>query len=377
MSEMSQREQSLSRILAGVQVAATCLLAGCFFVEPINEAPVPGIRVLNQGPYFVGDVVEFDATKSVDESKSSLSATWQAFAMVEGSLVSKGAPITIGLSSKFAVTIDSHEQIQVQLRVEDEYRATRDSPDTFAIDVGNQTPTLQLQLHGYREATSGEFVLARGIEIVAISDDPDEGDDVELSWELLPAAGSQTSERSFESVAADTYELIPDVAGQWIVRVTGDDSHGDTVTIEEKIDVARDGPPCLGILEPTPVEDAYYLVDSADGSRRFSVRTVLDALDPYPPMLDADPVLGEAAFRWFLQSPGSSDFVELNGYSAADYLVDPALYNPGDRLALRVEVADRVVGAERLLPCSGDAWQCALDTGTGCFQRMTWGINIR
>ena len=113
------------------------------------------------------------------------------------------------------------------------------------------------------------------------------------------------------------------------------------------------------------------------GARRFSVLSVGDALDPFPASLDDDPALGEATFRWFLKSPGSADFVELSGFLGSDYLVNPNVYNPGETLELRVEVSDRLAGVERDLPCAADVWTCALETGSGCNQRLTWGVDIQ
>jgi hypothetical protein len=206
--------------------------------------------------------------------------------------------------------------------------------------------------------------------------DPD-GDELTLDWQLLPPPGSQSSERSFAPNGDDGYLLVPDIAGEWEVVVTADDGYGGITEVSEKFFVGVDGPPCVQGMDPLAVDDAYYLVDSADGARRFSVLSVQDALDPFPASLDSDPVLGQAEFRWLLKAPGSADFVELSGFTESDYLVDPDTYNPGDRLELRVEVADRVEGADRVLPCGPEVWSCALDTGSGCNQRKSWGVDIR
>ncbi len=367
--------------------AALLLASGCFYTEEINERPTPGIRVFDVGPYFVGDVVKFDATKSIDNRPGGLRAQWQAFSCVDGQVPRcqpLGSQVFGTLDTEFSVTLSSHESVEVQLRVTDAHGSTRLQPDRYSIVVGNREPNVLLQSSGYQEGGSdGPFVLYRNINISATdalggtsSFDPD-GDAVALEWQLFPPAGSQSSARSFEANGSYAYRLVPDVEGQWDVVVSVDDGHGGTSETTKTIVVGPDSPPCLQGLDPLAVDDAYYLVDSFDGPRRFSVLSASDALDPFPAALDSDPALGEASFRWFLKSPGATDFVELEGFTASDYVVDPNAYNPGETLQVRVEVGDRVEGAERELPCASDVWTCALETGTGCEQRRTWGVDIQ
>jgi hypothetical protein len=281
------------------------------------------------------------------------------------------------------VTIASHDTIRVQLQVTDAQGATRQEPDFFTIVVGNKAPNLRVQSTGHRESSGTPFVLHRAIDLIAfpapdgaVGFDPD-GDEVVLEWQLLPPPGSQSSVRTFEPAGDNGYRLVPDVEGEWEIVVSVEDGFGERREVSEKVNVGADGPPCLQGMDPVAIDDAYYLVDSADGARRFSVLSVEDALDPFPAPIDTDPVLGQTAFRWFLKTPGASDYVELSGFTESDYLVDPNTYNPGDQLQLRVEVADRVEGAERTLPCADEVWTCALETGIGCNQRMTWGVEIR
>jgi hypothetical protein len=360
-------------------------VSGCFYTDEINEKPTPGIRVLDEGPYFVGDTVRFDATKSLDDQRSGLRTEWQAFRCTDDAppiCTPLRDDLSGNLDTVFAVDLDGHETVQVQLRVTDSLGATREQTDTYSIQVGNRLPSVEVQTSGHREGPGGPFILYRGINLIALpgggaSEFDGDGDEVSLDWQLLPPASSQSGDRSFDAVGDDGYRLVPDVPGEWGVIVTIDDGVGDPVEERKDFFVGEDKPPCLQGMEPDAIDDAYYLVDSVDGARRFSVLSVNDALDPFPASVDPDPVLGEAEFHWFLQEPGSADFVELTGYSAADYLVDPEVYNPGDRLALRVEVGDRVVGPERELACADEDWSCALDTGSGCFQRLTWGVDIR
>lgn len=360
-------------------------LSGCFFTEVINEKPVPGIDVLVAGPYHVGDVVDFDGKKSADDGDEGLSALWEARSCVDDRVprCQPQRPSLEGqLDTVFSVTLESHETVEVQLRVRDSLGAERIQPDVYTIEVSNRDPFADMQASGFKEE-DGAFVPYRPINLVAIAGDEaldefdQDGDEVDFEWQLFPATGSDAGARRFESVGETGHRLVPDVSGAWGVEVTLDDGHGGVDKVRKDFSVAVDRPPCLQIMDPTTVEDAHYLVESVDGPRRFSVLSVRDALDPFPALTENDPALGEAQFLWYLQAPGSATFEPLTGYSASSYLVDPAAYNPGDRLALRVEALDRVTGPERDLPCADDDWACALDSTSQCFQRLTWGVEIR
>ena len=364
-------------------VALLLGLSGCFFTEVINEAPVAGIRVLDTGPYFIGDTVRFNATKSVDDTQNRLQATWQAHSCSPSQTprcTKLGAEVQGDIDTVFSVELTGHESIEVQLRVVDDLGATRLAPDLFTLEVGNRNPAIKLQVTGSRESLGGSFILPLPINLILTPGyeelevfDP-YGDELSYEWELLPPAGSQSVARSFEPMGELGYVLRPDVSGTWAVVVKVDDGHGGTAELRENIFVATDSPPCIGGTDPLAVDEAYYLLD---GPRRFSVLSVQDTLDPFPTALDGDGSTGEAQFRWLLKEPGASEFTELVGYGSSDYLVDPSVYNPGETLLVRVEVSDRVVGPERELGCGDELWRCELEAGQECYQRMTWGVDIR
>lgn len=386
MNHVRVNKLSGKRLVLGV-VLATLSLSACLMGEVINEAPVPGIHSRSPGPYYINDHIEFDATKSVDDESEGLIASWTLFSCLEGRVpqacVKLDEAIERGLDRVFPITIVSHETLKVELRVTDAYGATRLAPATFTIDVSNRDPDIDMQVTGYREDAGGPFVVSRAIQLIAISKASEldlvdrDGDALELSWQLFPPAGSDSSVRSFAPMGEAGSLLVPDVAGLWKVKLEANDEFGGSDEITKEFTVGPDGPPCLQGMDPVAMDDAYYLVESGDGPRHFSVLSVRDALDPYPAAIDTDPVLGEASFRWFVQEPGSASFVELPDLNAASYVVDPLVYSPGDTLAIRVEVSDRVEGPSRTLPCAVADWSCQLDTGSGCFQRQTWGVQIQ
>ncbi|MCP4449779.1 MAG: hypothetical protein GY811_31275 [Myxococcales bacterium] len=361
---------------------------GCFFTEVVNEAPVSGIRTLKDGPHFIGETLSFNATKTVDDVVSNLSCEWRAFTCQDSAgtnCTPIGEPEFYGITGEFEVLVESHETIKIQLQVTDELGATRLQPDIVTIDVNNRAPSIDLEVTGHKEPQTDLFVLYRAIDLVIapgvgggddVTLDPD-GDEVTFSWSYLAPPGSQESARSFDEVGEDGYRLVPDVSGQWTVTLTADDGHGGTDEITKTIPVGVDSPPCLQSLDPVADTSGFYLVESADGARSFSVLSVVDALDPFPMSPGADEVFGTSTFRWFLKEPGAASFTWIAGHVAESYAVDPLNYEPGDLLELRVEVQDRVQGAERELTCADDARACELNAGSQCFQRLTWGVQIQ
>ncbi len=358
------------------------LLGACFFTEVINEAPVPGIRPLQTGPYRLGDVLRFDATKTVDDVTGNLNCEWQARSC-SGSSCTLLSEMRGAIDFEFAVPIGSHESIEIQLRVTDEFGATRLQPDVFRADVSNRNPSVDLQVTGHRE-DGDSYILGRAIDIVVIPGPTAgetqydlDGDDVDLSWRLLPPPLSLEDQRSFVAVGDEGYILVPDVAGEWSVELTASDNFGGVDTVRRNFFVGVDQPPCLQSIEPAFAQDGYYLVPSEDGARYFSVLSVEDALDPFPASPGQDEVMGEATFRWLIRQPGATGFSEVANHTGARYGVDPLAYQPGDQLQVRVEVHDRVTGPQRELTCDEDSWACELSAGSQCFQRLTWGVQIQ
>jgi hypothetical protein len=127
------------------------------------------------------------------------------------------------------------------------------------------------------------------------------------------------------------------------------------------LEIASDQPPCIAATTPAALPSARYLLDTRDGARRFAVDSVVDDLDAWPA---AGSML---AFRWFV------DDVEVEGHDLPDLTLDPAAYLPGDTVALRVEIADRVA---RSLPCAPDQPECSIG-GDACLQRVTWTVEVR
>lgn len=366
-----------------VMALSSAFAGGCFFDEVVNEAPIAGIRPIGNGTHYIRDTLRFDATKSTDEVGSVLTCEWQARTCNDSNVPRCdviGTTVIGNINTVFEVAVASHDSIEVQLRVTDEYGATRLQPDLLTVDIQNLSPRVELQDSGDKEG--GVYILHRPIQLVVVNPlgneslDPD-GDAVELTWRLLPPAMSNESARSFEPVGDEGYILTPDVSGTWTVELIVSDDFGGTTSLERDLFVGVDAAPCLRSLDPVAHEDGFYLVDSADGPRSFSVLSVHDVLDPFPGPVVPGGTQGESTFSWSVREPGAASFVPLADFGAASYAVDPLAYLPGDELEVRVETHDRVTGPERTLGCADTARRCELVAGSECYQRQTWGLQIQ
>lgn len=378
-------------IAAGLTLCSALLFGACFFDEVINEEPIPGIVALDESNlHYIGDVLRFNATKTIDDDDELL-AEWTAFACESVGNCRKLDELSFkSVAAIFEVPVLSHENIEVQLRIVDRYGAVRLQPDLFSSVISNREPEIDVQIQGTQES-EGSYVLGLPIHFVGLVRSKNssgvneflpelldlDGDSTELIYKLLPPTGSVFENREFSPEGETGYRLVADIPGEWGVVLSATDGFGGSAEIRSTFLVAQDLPPCLEVLSPRAIDDAYYPLDSLEEARRFSVLSVDDTLDPFPLPGGADPILAEASFRWFLRAPGASEFVAIAGLNASSYVVDPALYQPGDSVALRVEVQDRVSGPERVLPCAEDVWSCALNTASSCFQRKTWGVVIR
>lgn len=367
----------MSRAL-GMALGVALAASGCFYTSPINELPDAEITKRTPGPHFPSDPIVFDALKSDDEDRAGAEAAWLAkvcdsVSPPQGCDPEPLASATRSLGETFEVVPHprDHRPIIVQLTVRDE-RGARDQT-VLTVDIGNRPPEIELQARG-NESEGGSFVLARPLQVSAGAIDGD-GDELTLSWTLEPPAASDPELRHFEPVGDDSYELIPDVSGVWLVRVTAEDDFGGVAEKELTLVVDADQPPCIELTEPAAVPDAAYVLGVGDAPRRFSVLRVDDDLHPFPPLADGDPVTGEPIFTWLFAGPDAGgDFAVVAEDGGADFVLDPAAYAPGDRLALRVEIDDT---GERVLSCDDADPTCEVESGSGCVQRVTWEVEIR
>jgi hypothetical protein len=358
-------------------LAALLFAPGCFYTTSIIERPTADIHVVDPGPHYPDQPVYLAAYDSSDlEDGGDLQCTWSAHSCSDDACTTASElepPTMIPCDQEWGVTPERarHHPIRVSLTATD--RDGGEISDQELIPIGNRPPELTPpQPHFPANATSAAISLPVRVS-VEVSDA--DGDEVQVTWNLVkPRGGGADVELRPVDDSPLTQEFIPDVASLWTVEVTADDSlDGGQVTSEVPIQVLEDQPPCIEHTSPAADPEAYVVLQREDGPRSFSVLFVSDDLDPYPRLSD-EPYFGDPEFTWLLASPDTGGrFVPVAGAASPEFAIDPAAYAPGDRVDLRVEVSDRV---ERDVSCDEEQPTCSLTGGT-CYQRLTWGVEIR
>jgi hypothetical protein len=358
--------------------------AGCFYTGPINRRPFARITELDADPHYVGQSIRLIAAKSEDDDRV-LVARWRAFACIGGGACARlgddtviedlDDPFVVTVPTQDAVDLPRFDRIEVELSVEDPHGAV--GTDSLALVVQNRDPMLRMQDTGFTDPRpGGGYVLGLPIRLAAEVVDSDM-DAVELSWKTpRPPVGGGSDPNSvvFEPDGSDDRRrFVPDVPGLWEIEAVADDGAGGVVSVVRPILVEADHPPCIDLVDPPAVADDMYVVDREGAPRRFSVLSVADALDVFPLPADALPEVAEAVFSWKIATPDTGgELVPLSGYAEPDYVIDPSAYASGDVVRLQVDVSDRVVRT----PCADADPTCSME-GDDCYQRLSWGIEIR
>ncbi len=365
----------------GAWLALAGALGGCLYLDPINERPSAEIRRVGDGLIFRGDALTFQAVVD-DPDRDQVDLAWRGQACDRAasdparrcSAVETGTDRQFGFTVPVAIDGAPTVAVLVTLDVTDSHGAAAKPRQALELAVGNHAPTVALQRRG-RELM-GQFPVGVPITIAARGDDLD-ADAVALRWTLFPAATSVPGDVGWTQLpdpagGGQEYELIPDVAGDWLVRVDADDGL-TTGRGELALQVRPDHAPCLTTVEPNVADGAVVI---ATAPRRFAIGVGADDLDLDPPPPAGDPYLGAATLRWSLRPAGAGGFAAIGSGAFID--LDPATLAPGERVELRVEVADRTGRWPASTPsCPVDQPSCAIEAPATCVQRRTWLVEAR
>ena len=346
-------------------------------MDSINERPSAEIARVGDGEVFRGAELMVRAVVD-DPDRDEYELSWRAQAC-DGAPGGPGvvcAALATGTDPLFTFTVPSRVgerptlEVFVDLGVVDVHGAAARPGQRLELPVGNRPPEAEVQLDG-REI-EGQFPPRVPITVNALGADPD-GDHVTLSWQLFPASTSRPEDVVFETAAVqpmtgEAYTLVPDVEGEWIVRVTANDGI-ETRATDTPILVRPDHAPCLGATEPSTGGTVL-----ATAPRRFAVLVVADDLDVFPAPRPGDPDLLPATFAWSMRPAGAGGaFTAISDAASIDF--DPAAFAPGDRVELRVEIDDR--NLRSFASCAPDAPTCSLEPPASCRQRKTWIVEVR
>jgi hypothetical protein len=389
---MGKRVAMSGGVRGGVLIVLAALATGCFYLDDINVRPVADLRETPEtiGPHHRGDRVVLSATKTTDDNDDVrlLDTEWNAHACnADGTdcdpLPFAGSsshtvldPIALDIPDWRADEVTAVTGVRVLLEVIDPHGA-RAGAELF-LPVLNRDPTLSFRRQGLGNASS--YPIGVPVDIYVMPADPDPADVDSLVVENMLAIPPKRAGSSggLLDVDADGLHgrLFADVPGTWTITADVVDQLGGRGTGEVVVVIDDDAPPCITGTSPVALEDATYIVDALEGARYFAVTSVTDDLDAYPPGDDDvyGDWLGQATFRWAIATPATGGaFVALSGHDLPDYLLDPAAYDPGDELRVRVEVDDRI---GRTPSCAPDQPSCSVG-GNACVQRLTWEVQIR
>ncbi len=372
------------RSVRAIAVSVAVMLGGCFYTDPINQRPSVEIEQLSGSQVSRGDLVNLDAITD-DPDGNAVSVSWEAYACTDATPQPDGSrpgcdpsSIASGTNQLFSFSTPDYRHdgttpvgaMYVTLDAVDSLGAVAKPGQQLIITVADAPPTVALTAQP-REG----YVVNIPLPIFARVGDPDDpAASVAVTWTASSPSGSEplTTETS-QPVGSGELQLgttlVPDVVGTWNVQVSATDPSGAVTTVGSDFVITPDEPPCLATWTPQapPTGDALPI----DAPTLFQVLVVDDDLDPYPPV-PSDPVLGTTTFAWSLLPPGATTRETLSA-TGAGVALDPASYQPGDVVELRVQIYDRT---NTPVACDDDDPTCSIGANQ-CNQRLTWRVEMQ
>lgn len=353
-------------------------VSGCFYADPINQRPSLDIKQKSTTNPFRGGTIELEAIAN-DPEDHAVFFHWRAYACSDQTdcdrapyFESSDQEVSFAVPSKRADLDVPPRAVHVWLEGIDDYGATARPPQQLWIGVDDYAPTLDLS----KDSRYG-YVVGTPVNVYAKVGDRDDGPALpQLAWQVFTPTNQPAYSLVDIAVPADPNDpqhvqygkrFTPEGIGDWEIRVTASDNWADPVTRSIMVTVTPDAPPCLGQLSPL-VAIAPAVLPMAEPTL-FQVHVVTDDLDPYP--AQSDPLLGTTRFSWSLQV-NSGPRAALTGVTSNAFALDPANFQPGDIVELRVEIADR-----NNTPITCGEATCSVISDPRCIQRQTWRVEVR
>ncbi|HEU0036065.1 MAG TPA: hypothetical protein VFQ53_35880 [Kofleriaceae bacterium] len=376
--------------MKAIAFISSLVLAGCFYIDPINQRPSLQIKQQTDDAVFRGDKDLVLEAEVDDPEDNTVTYRWRVLACSDATDESTCDEQTVDTSIDKQIKFDVPayrsdpdgagplpappvQSLLVQLDGEDDLGAVAKPRAELVIAVLDREPVVLVSdnpIYG--------GVTNTPIDVFAVyGDEDDTADNVAIEWkafspeqveiQLTDIAVPQPEDPAYRQVGK---RLVPTVTGNWTIRVIATDPLGKTVTVDHTVGVVDDRPLCLGSWSPIAPTGTTKLPLAEP--TLFQVPVVTDDLDRYP-TVPGDVVLGETTFVWSLKN-GAAPRETLVGATGNSVAVDPASYPPGTVLELRVEVFDRRAIA---IPCADDVQECSVISDPSCIQRETWRMEVR
>ncbi|MDQ3341454.1 MAG: hypothetical protein M4D80_40380 [Myxococcota bacterium] len=357
-------------------------LAGCFYVESINQRPSLDITQPVVGDIFRSETVSFKAVV-VDPDGHDVDLTWRAYLCTDASTFESCDDTTdiVGEGEDFTFMVPRTRLdgetptggLRLVLDGRDDHGATAKPTDQLQLAVKDRNPELTIRDTSVYHQMGKGYVVDMPINLYALfTDGDDDLDSLVVDWRVLPPS-LVTVDLTDDVIASPPGKkqvakiLKPQIPGLWGLSVTVTDPGGRSITKEATLNVIPDSPPCIDVVSPiVPPAPSARIVEDTE---LFQVPIVGDDLDSYP-RTAGGALFGESTFQWSILGPTGGRQIVGGG---SKLFFDPDIYTPGSIVEIRVEIQDR-----RLAPVNcADANQTCSIGANGCIQRQTWRVEAR
>jgi hypothetical protein len=399
--------------MARLQQAPLVLLAalglsGCLlFTDPINKAPV--VTITGPSAPVRGATANYSANVADEDSLLSFELSWAVFpsdasqcASITAAAWSSQAPSSLASNEPFQFKAQNLDVVCLCVQTADHYGATGQACNQ--ITPVNSIPSAVItDVAGYGSGTMRplctDIHLSSGSSTYPTGDQQQAGEQVDFKWNGTDPKGQALQSTPCPSPAGSgvDYCFHAGSPGNYNVTLTITDtvsSNGTTTTTSSEpttfqIPVDVDRPACIQQTSP----DVYaqtILLSRSEPPRQFSVSSVADDCDPYPPAAT------NLQFIWSLFDPtqpsasGQTQWVPQSNFKAVSFPVSQALFpnvRPGDTVKVRLEVRDTPAqdfyskGQPGGPICPPDTITCYGKDASGnqndCVRWTTWNVQFQ
>lgn len=362
-----------------------CAVTGCLLGEPINEAPrvtidVPPTLYRGQATTVAARVDDDDpGAASVQWGRSKGDCPQNILALGEDMVAARGSSWTFRVDGT-DLTDNPNATLCFWATVTDRHGARAEAHATAMIV--NRAPTGGLAISGPSLRSSGVRLRTTvRLDVTALDPDPDDGAHLKTEVSVDAPDGSRAATMSCPGPGATNVPppvcFVAQLTGTYRAHATVTDPWGGVATTDLAVDVLKDQPPCINSVSAGGLPEAWdasqaLILSDVSAPVHFSVQTVVDDVDPWPP----DGAIQASPFTWAYRSVGDPQFHLIAGPSSSRFDLPAESYVVGDEVEVRVAYSDAAHRIDLLMPpagCSEEDPGCSI-AADGCFQWITWRV---